>query len=77
MTAGEGSQVSGAEILAALSDEQRGELERRQYVKVGPNLVWIEPEGTVRREPIASLYYIRTQRGVFRISRISEEVVEV
>ncbi len=56
---------------------KRAELERKQYLKVGKEMVWIEPEGAVRREPIDKLYYIRTPRGVFRVSRISEKVVEV
>lgn len=74
----EGSQETrDARILASLTEVQRAELERKQYVKIGGDLVWIEPEGAVRRERASTLYYIRTHRGVFRVSRISEEVVEV
>jgi hypothetical protein len=77
MATDEDQEPRDARILASLSEKQRGELERKQYVKVEDDLVWIEPEGAVRKEKAASLYYIRTNRGVFRISRISEEVVEV
>ncbi len=65
------------EILASLTSEQREELERRGYVKLGDALIWIEPESGVRKELLSNLYYIRTGRGVFRVSRISGEVVEV
>lgn len=66
-----------AGVLTGLSPEQRAELERHQYVRSGDDLVWIEPEGVVRRERFDRLYYVRTKRGVFRVSRISREVIEV
>jgi len=40
-------------------------------------VVWIEPDGRIRREKTSKLYYIRTRRGIYRVSRISGEVVEV
>ncbi len=67
----------GGEILEGLTPEEREELERKRYVKKGGSLVWIEPESGVRRERISNLYYVRTDRGVFRVSRISGEIVEV
>lgn len=67
----------GREIFEALTPEEREELERRRYVRTGSHLVWIEPESGVRRERLSNLYYVRTDRGVFRVSRISGEIVEV
>lgn len=77
MSRDESPQPRNAAILASLTDEQRDELYRTHDVKTGDDLVWIEPEGGIRREKAAALYYIRTGRGVFRVSRISEKVVEV
>lgn len=77
MASEESPQPDERRIVASLTEEQRRELERKQYVQVGPDLVWIEPEGAVRREAATSLYYIRTRRGVFRVSRISGQVIEV
>ncbi len=64
-------------ILECLSPPERADLEDKQFVKTGEHLVWIEPEGAIRREELAKLYYIRTARGVFRVSRLNGEVVEV
>lgn len=66
-----------ATLTDDLTPEQRSELERLQYVRVGDDLVWIEPDGAVHREPAAHLYYIQTPRGIFRVSRIHGRVVEV
>jgi hypothetical protein len=60
-----------------LSEDERRELERRHYVRKGDELVWIELDGDVRREPVSGLYYIQTDRGVFRVSRINGQVIEV
>ena len=49
----------------------------RFLVTTGDEVVWIEPDGRIRREKLSSLYYIQTRRGVYRVSRISNEVVEV
>lgn len=64
-------------LLAALGPEQRAELEARRVLRVGEALVWIEPEGRVRREPVSRLYYVRTARGIFRWSKIDDALVEV
>lgn len=63
--------------LRDLSDAQREHLERKRYAQVGDEVVWIEPGGKFRREQTDRLYYIQTDRGVFRVSRITREVVEV
>jgi len=64
-------------LLAALDDEQRAVLEAKGAVRVGDELVWIEPEGRVRREKLARLYYVRTTRGMYRWSKIDDDLVEV
>lgn len=64
-------------LLATLAPEQRAELEAQRVVRVGDALVWIEPEGRVRREKVAKLYYVRTARGMFRWSKIDDALVEV
>ncbi len=64
-------------LIEDLSAEQRGELERRHYVRVGDELVWTETDGRVRRERVRNLYYVQTARGIFRVSRVTGEVVEV
>jgi hypothetical protein len=60
-----------------LSEDEQRELASRHYVRKGEDLVWLELGGAVRREPVASLYYIRTERGVFRVSRMNGRVIEV
>lgn len=64
-------------LLAALDDDQRAALEATGAVRVGDELVWIEPEGRVRREKLARLYYVRTPRGMYRWSKIDDALVEV
>lgn len=64
-------------ILEALSDDEKAELERRSFVKVGNDVVWADPERGIRREAMSRLYYIQTTNGVFRVSRITREIVEV
>ena len=64
-------------ILESLSPAEREELETNRYVKTGDSLVWIDPEAGVRSEKISNLYYIQTNQGVFRVSRISGQVVRV
>jgi hypothetical protein len=63
--------------LQDLDAEQRRQLEAKGYVQAAGDVVWIEPGGAVRREKATKLYYIATRRGVFRVSRISREVIEV
>ena len=67
----------GHSIVAGLSDEQRAQLEEKSYVQVGDDVVWIDRERGVRREAVSRLYYIQTTKGVFRVSRIAREIVEV
>ena len=64
-------------LVADLSEEERRELSSRHYVRKDRDLVWIELGGELRREPVSRLYYIRTERGVFRVSRINGQVIEV
>lgn len=64
-------------LVASLTPEERETLETRYLVTTGDEVVWVEPDGRIRREKLASLYYIRTRRGVYRVSRISKQVVEV
>lgn len=66
-----------SELLADLTPALRRELAQRSYVRVGDDLVWIELDGGVRRERARKLYYVQTARGVFRVSRLTGEVVEV
>jgi len=66
-----------AALISDLSEPERNELEQCHYVRKGDDLVWLELGGGVRRERASSLYYIQTRLGVFRVSRITHEVVEV
>ncbi len=63
--------------LADLSPEERAALDRRGFVKRGRELVWREPDGSLRREPFSRVYYLHTTHGIFRTSKLSGEVVEV
>ena len=69
--------LDGEEFLGALSSEEKDALRLRHHVKSGDDVVWIEPEGRLRKEKASSLYYIRTPKGVFRVSRLTDEIVEV
>jgi hypothetical protein len=60
-----------------LTPEEKETLQTRDLVTTGDEVVWIEPDGHIRREDLSSLYYIRTRRGVYRASRISREIIEV
>lgn len=64
-------------ILAALTPEQRSQLEADQVLRVGDELIWIEAEGRVRKQPVSKLYYVRTALGMFRWSKIDDALVEV
>jgi hypothetical protein len=64
-------------LTASLTPEEKETLATRHLVTTGDEVVWVEPDGRVRREKLSSLYYIRTRRGVYRVSRISNQVVEV
>ena len=71
------ANLENAVLLESLRLEEKEELRVRHYVQSGEYVIWIEPEGRVRREQYANLYYIRTGKGIFRTSRISKEIVEV
>lgn len=66
-----------AAILAALTPEQRAQLDADRVLRVGDELIWIEAEGRVRKQPVAKLYYVRTALGMFRWSKIDDALVEV
>lgn len=65
------------EIIRQLAPEQQRELAAERVLRVGDTLIWIEPEGTVRREKISRVYYVRTSRGMYRYSKIEDALVEV
>ena len=71
------AELRDAGLLEDLSDEQRRELELRRYLRVREELIWIGIDNRVRRERIAQIGYVQTGRGVFRVSRLTGEVVEV
>jgi hypothetical protein len=64
-------------FLESLSPEEEDELRLKHYVKSGDYVVWIEPERRVRKEKAAALYYFRTARGVYRVSRLDGDIIEV
>jgi len=71
------ADLEDRELLASLSPEERKQLELYHFVRSGESVVWIEPEGRVRKEKYSRLYYIRTAKGVYRTSRITDEIIEV
>jgi len=68
---------SDTRLTADLSEEERRRLEIHRHCVKGDEVLWVEPGGNVRREPIENVYYLQTDRGVFRVSRITHRVVEV
>jgi hypothetical protein len=64
-------------VLASLTPEQRAQLEAERVLRVDNELIWIEAEGRVRKQPVAKLYYVRTSLGMFRWSKIDDALVEV
>lgn len=77
MAADETRPLDDTPLLSDLSAEERSQLERQRHHVKGSDVIWIEPGGQVRREPIDGVYYLQTDRGVFRVSRITHRVVEV
>jgi hypothetical protein len=71
------ADLEDQELLAPLSPEERERLARYHFVRSGEYVIWIEPEGRVRNEKYSRLYYIRTAKGVYRTSRITDEIIEV
>lgn len=64
-------------VLAALTPEQRAQLEAERVLRIGDELIWIEAEGRIRKQPVSKLYYVRTSLGMFRWSKIEDALVEV
>jgi hypothetical protein len=77
MTTDRAEELSDDPLIESLTPEEKQTLESTLLVTTGDEVVWIEPDGRLRREKLSNLYYIRTRRGVFRISRISKKVFEV
>jgi hypothetical protein len=77
MTTDRTEELRDDPLTASLTPEETETLQTRYLVTTGDEVVWVEPDGRIRREKLSSLYYIRTRRGVYRVSRISNEVVEV
>lgn len=71
------ADLADGAFLESLSPGEKEELRLKHYVKSGEYVVWIEPERRVRKEKAATLYYLRTARGVFRVSRINGEIVSL
>lgn len=64
-------------LIDDLDEAQRRELALRHVLRVGEDLVWIDPDRRVRRQRATSVYYVPTARGVYRVSKLTGEVVEV
>ena len=77
MTSDQAEELRDDPQTASLTPAEKETLQTRHLVTTGDEVVWIEPDGRIRREKLSSLYYFRTRRGVYRVSRISNEVVEV
>ena len=77
MTTEPADELRDDPLIASLTPEEEKTLRTRDLVTTGDEVVWVEPDGRIRREKLSSLYYIRTRRGVYRVSRISNKVVEV
>ncbi len=77
MTTDRAEELRDDLLTASLTPEEKETLQTRYLVTTGDEVVWVEPDGRIRREKLSGLYYIRTRRGVYRVSRISGEVVEV
>ena len=71
------AQAADVGLIEDLSEAQRRELELRHVLRVGDDLVWIDPSQRVRRQRASSLYYVPTRRGVYRVSKLTGEVIEV
>jgi hypothetical protein len=77
MTTEQADELRDDPLTASLTPEEKETLRTRHLVITGDEVVWVEPDGRIRREKLSSLYYIQTRRGVYRVSRISNQVVEV
>lgn len=77
MTTEQADELRDDPLIASLTPEEKETLQTRHLVTTEDEVVWVEPDDRIRREKLSSLYYIRTRRGVYRVSRISNKVVEV
>ena len=77
MTTEPADELRDDPLIASLTPEEEKTLRTRDLVTTGDEVVWVEPDGRIRREKLSGLYYIQTRRGVYRVSRISNKVVEV
>ena len=77
MTTDRTEELRDDPLIASLTPEEKETLQTHHLVTTGDEVVWVEPDGRIRREKLSSLYYIRTRRGIYRASRISNKVVEV
>ena len=77
MTTDRAEELRDDPLTASLTPEEKETFQTRYLVATGDEVVLVEPYGRIRREKLSSLYYIRTRRGVYRVSRINNEVVEV
>ena len=77
MTTDQADDSANDPLIAPLTPEEKETLATRHLVTTGDEVVWVEPDGRIRREKLSGLYYIRTRRGVYRVSRLSNQVVEV
>jgi hypothetical protein len=77
MTTDPAEELRDDPLIASLAPEEKETLQTRHLVTIGDEVVWVEPDGRIRREKLSSLYYFRTRRGIYRVSRISNKVVEV
>ena len=77
MTTEQADELRDDPLIASLTPEEKETLQNRDLVTTGDEVVWVEPDGRIRREKLSSLYYIQTRRGVYRVSRISNQVVEL
>jgi hypothetical protein len=77
MTTEPADELRDDPLIASLTPEEKETLQTHHLVTTGDEVVWVEPDGRIRREKLSGLYYIRTRRGVYRVSRISNKLVEV
>lgn len=64
-------------LLSELSEEETKMLEERHCVRSRDDVYWVEPSGRVRKERASRLYYIQTREGIYRVSKLSGELIEV
>jgi hypothetical protein len=68
---------ANARALEGLTDAEHTHLDSFGWVRTGKRIVWRLPNGDLRSENAATVYYLGTTHGVFRLSKLTGEVVEV